>query len=197
MTNKNKYELAEEIRRKLHEIVDQRVDDFILRMESGNAETAWELELPLTMMPAYFKGKKPVSIVYSDGTEVAVPTWKKAAAKLLQSCAEDETMHKRLLEIRGKVFGRDRLLFAERGEGMNVPLEIEPGMYLEGKFDTETLLKVITTRIFDPIGYDYSGIRIKMTDPAWEVFTEEPSCGAEPEEAEELQSETDGFCPMM
>lgn len=197
MTDKNIYELAEEIRRELHEIVDQRVDDFILRMENGNTETVQEMELSLTTMPAYFKGKKPVSIVYPDGTEVAAPTWKKVATQLLQNCAEDEVMHGRLMEIRGKVFGRDRLLFAESGEGMNVPLEIEPDMYLEGKFDTEALLKVITTRLFDPIGYDYSSIHLKMIDPALEVFAEEPSCGAEPEEAEGLQSEDDGFCPMM
>lgn len=197
MTDKNIYELAEEIRRELHEIVDQRVDDFILRMENGNTETVQEMELSLTTMPAYFKGKKPVSIVYPDGTEVAAPTWKKVATQLLQNCAEDEVMHGRLMEIRGKVFGRDRLLFAESGEGMNVPLEIEPDMYLEGKFDTEALLKVITTRLFDPIGYDYSSIHLKMIDPALEVFAEEPSCGAEPEESEGLQSEDDGFCPMM
>lgn len=197
MTDKNIYELAEEIRRELHEIVDQRVDDFILRMENGNTETVQEMELPLTTMPAYFKGKKPVSIVYPDGTEVAAPTWKKVAIQLLQNCAEDEVMYGRLKGIRGKVFGRDRLLFAESGEGMNVPLEIEPDMYLEGKFDTEALLKVITTRIFAPIGYDYSSIYLKMIDPALAVLAEEPSTKTEMDDLEEPLSEDEGFCPMM
>lgn len=197
MTHKNIYELAEEIRRELHEIVDQRVDDFILRMENGNTETVQEMELPLTTMPAYFKGKKPVSIVYPDGTEVAAPTWKKVATQLLQNCAEDEVMHGRLKRIRGKVFGRDRLLFSDSGEGMNVPLEIEPDMYLEGKFDTEALLKVITTRIFAPIGYDYSSIHLKIIDPALSVLAEEPSTKTEMDDLEEPLSEDEGFCPMM
>ncbi len=75
-------------------------------------------------------------------------------------------MRGRLEMIRGKVFGRNRLLFSDSGRGMDVPLEVYPNMFLESKFDTETLLKVITKRIFDPIGYDYSGIRLKVENPA-------------------------------
>lgn len=47
---------------------------------------------------------------------------------------------------------------------MDVPLEFYPGMFFEAKFDTESLLKVITTRIFRPIGYDYYGIYLKVKD---------------------------------
>ena len=75
-------------------------------------------------------------------------------------------MRGRLETIRGKVFGRNRLLFSDSGRGMDVPLEVYPNMFLESKFDTETLLNVITKRIFDPIGYDYSGIRLKAENPA-------------------------------
>lgn len=80
---------------------------------------------------------------------------------------------------------------------MDVPLEIEPDMYLEGKFDTEALLKVITTRIFAPIGYDYSSIHLKMIDPALAVLAEEPSTKTEMDDLEEPLSEDEGFCPMM
>ena len=164
--NKEMQEYAEQIRRELHETVDRQIDAFLNRMENGETVSTPETELPLSIMAAYFKGKKPVAILYPDGMEAPVSTWKKAAVQLLRHCAEDEQMRGRLEEIRGKVFGRNRLLFGDSGYGMDVPLEFCPDMFLESKFDTETLLKVITKRIFDPIGYDYSGIRLKVENPA-------------------------------
>ena len=175
--NKEMQEYAEQIRRELHETVDRQIDAFLNRMENGETVSTPETELPLSAMVAYFKGKKPVAVVYPDGTEVPVPTWKKAAVYLLRHCAEDEQMRGRLEGIRGKVFGKNRLLFGDSGYGMDVPLEVYPGMFLESKFDTETLLNVITKRIFDPIGYDYSSIRLKITDPAFKIS----------EKAEEVQ----------
>ncbi len=159
-------EYAEKIREELHELIDRQIDSFLLRMETGERLDPPETVLPLSAMAAYFKGKKPVAILYPDGMEAPVSTWKKAAVQLLRHCAEDEQMRGRLEEIRGKVFGRNRLLFGDSGYGMDVPLEFCPDMFLESKFDTETLLKVITKRIFDPIGYDYSGIRLKVENPA-------------------------------
>ena len=159
-------EYAEKIREELHELIDRQIDSFLLRMETGERLDPPETVLPLSAMAAYFKGKKPVAILYPDGMEAPVSTWKKAAAQLLRQCAEDGQMRGRLEMIRGKVFGRNRLLFSDSGRGMDVPLEVYPNMFLESKFDTETLLKVITKRIFDPIGYDYSGIRLKVENPA-------------------------------
>lgn len=159
-------EYAEKIREELHELIDRQIDSFLLRMETGERLDPPETVLPLSAMAAYFKGKKPVAILYPDGSEVPVSTWKKAAAQILRHCAEDEQMRGRLETIRGKVFGRNRLLFSDSGRGMDVPLEVYPNMFLESKFDTETLLNVITKRIFDPIGYDYSGIRLKAENPA-------------------------------
>ena len=159
-------EYAEKIREELRELIDRQIDSFLLRMETGERLDPPETVLPLSAMAAYFKGKKPVAILYPDGMEAPVSTWKKAAVQLLRHCAEDEQMRGRLEEIRGKVFGRNRLLFGDSGYGMDVPLEFYPDMFLESKFDTETLMNVITKRIFDPIGYDYSGIRLKVENPA-------------------------------
>lgn len=159
-------EYAEKIREELHEMIDRQIDSFLLRLETGEQLGPSETVLPLSTIAAYFKGKKPVAILYPDGSEVPVSTWKKAAVQLLLHCAEDEQMRGRLEEIRGKVFGRNRLLFGGSRHGMDVPLEFYPDMFLESKFDTETLMNVITKRIFDPIGYDYSGIRLKVENPA-------------------------------
>ena len=166
---KNISAYVEKIREELHETVDREIDNFLLRLENGElleSKSGLEREIPLSAMPAYFKGKKPVAVLYPDGAEAAAPTWKKAAVHLLQHCAEEPEMLERLKEMQGKVFGRNRLLFGSDGNGMDSPLEFYPGMFLESKFDTETLLKVITKRIFDAVGYDYGGIRLRVADPA-------------------------------
>lgn len=170
-------EYTEQVRRELHELVDLQIDEILLHLDNSETMQKPETELPLSFNAAYFKGKKPISLVYPDGTEVPASTWKKAAVCLLRHCAEDEQMRGRLEGIRGKVFGKNRLLFGDSGYSMDVPLEVYPGMFLESKFDTETLLNVITKRIFDPIGYDYSSIRLKITDPAFRIS----------EKAEEMQ----------
>ena len=82
-------------------------------------------------------------------------------------------MYDRLHRLCDKVSGRDRVLLSESPDGMNSPICFADGMYLESKFDIETLLHVITKRIFDPIGYDYSGIRLKVYDPALIIAAEE------------------------
>ena len=187
-------EYAEKIREELHELIDRQIDSFLLRMETGERLDPPETVLPLSAMAAYFKGKKPVAIVYPDGTEVPVPTWKKAAGQLLRPCAGDEQMRGRLEGIRGKVFGRNRLLFSDSGAGMDVPLEFYPDMFLETKFDTETLLNVITKRIFDPIGYDYNGIRLRVADPVFKISAAEPE-DAQEEIPEEVLKED--FFPTM
>ena len=45
---------------------------------------------------------------------------------------------------------------------MRSPLKIEDNLYVETHYDTETLLKILTTRILDVIGYDYRDITITV-----------------------------------
>ncbi len=159
------YKMVEQVRKELHEMVDREVNTLLNRLKYGTPKMSAEITLPLSTMPAYFKGKKPVSVVYPDGNEMPATTWRKVAEELLFNCAEEPIMCGRLLDIRGKVFGRDRVIFDGTGEGMDRPVKFYPGMFFESKFDSETMLKVITKRIFEPIGYDYHRIGIKVIDP--------------------------------
>lgn len=174
MLDKRTEESMEQLREELHAIVDQKIDDFLACLASRESRVKTEIELPITILPAYFKGKKPVSIIYPDGSEVYADKWKKVAYHLLHQCAEDECMRDRLRNISGKVYGRDRKLLSDNGNGMDVPLEFYPGMFFEAKFDTESLLKVITSRIFIPIGYNYEGIRLKVIDPQRQNYVQTP-----------------------
>lgn len=54
------------------------------------------------------------------------------------------------------------------------------GLYFEGKFDTEALLTMMTKKVLEPIGYDYSQITIQYADrvPVMsEAMEEESSMG--------------------
>jgi len=55
---------------------------------------------------------------------------------------------------------------------MDVPLKVDDDIYFEGKFDTESLLKVLTERVLRPAGYDYRFITITATDPRQPSLTE-------------------------
>ena len=72
-------------------------------------------------------------------------------------------MHERLMQLRDKVAGRHRIILGSSSAGMDVPLKIDEDMFFEGKFDTESLMIVLTKRVLEPVGYDYSRIRICYT----------------------------------
>lgn len=194
MNHKDIQQAAEQVRKELHEMVDEQVDAFLLRMERGETENELKLTSSLLIPPSYFKGKKPLSVIYPDGKQVDTPTWKKAALELLKNCAADDVMHRRLSEISGKVFGRDRVILGTTPEGMDSPIKIDDGIYMETKFDTESLLKVLTGRIFNAVGYDYSGIRLEFYDPS---LSSETTQSTEETEIESAEDENDGFDMQM
>ena len=157
-------EFIENLRHELHTLVDENIENMLNRLENNMTGQA-ESILSLSAMPAFFKGKKPISIMLSDGNEIMTKKWKQVVSAILHDCNSDKIMHNRLSEICGKVYGRERVLLSADTQGMDAPIKIDEGIYFESKFDTETLLKVLTERVLKPIGYDYSHIRIKITDP--------------------------------
>lgn len=158
-------QLIETTRQELHELVDKNMDLLCNATENNIVAVEKEKALSLNIHLGVFKGKKPVSVIFPDGREVMTKTWKQVAVALLQDCNADEQMHRRLSELSGKIFGRDRVILAQDACGLDAPLQIEEGIYFEGKFDTESLLRVVTERILKAVGYDYGGIRIKIMDP--------------------------------
>ncbi len=45
------------------------------------------------------------------------------------------------------------------------PLKISDGLYLESKFDTQTLLDDLTQKILRRVGYDCGGVSVLYQDP--------------------------------
>lgn len=45
---------------------------------------------------------------------------------------------------------------------MHAPLEIDKNLYMESYYDTASLLYVLKERVLDAVGYDYSGICVRL-----------------------------------
>ena len=165
----------ENLRSELHSMVDARVDGCIQHVLHGGVLDIAPT-MPLTASSVAFKGKKPESILFPDGREVKTPTWKAAVLAIMQDCNEYPMMHTHLMELRGKVLGRQRAILAASPEKMHAPLEIDKDLYMESYYDTATLLYVLKNRVLDEVGYDYSGIHVRFRqDQAQEEAQEQTS----------------------
>lgn len=161
-------EMVEKVREELLQEVNRRCDALIRnyqeeeqgissRPENQKRILAW-------VSPATLKGKKPVSLTFASGETIATPTWKKVVQTILKHCNEQPDMHERLIQLRGKVFGRQRTILGKFPERMDVPIQIDKDLYFEAKFDTEALLTMMERKVLEPVGYDFSGIRIQYME---------------------------------
>ena len=127
-------------------------------IEIGQSEN-YETIYPITVNSALFKGKKPIAIIIG-GERIDVRTWKMVVTEIMKDCNADPEKHVSLMNLRGKISGRERVLLAKENVQMRSPLEIDKNLYFETHYDTETLLRTLMTRVLDAIEYDYSNIMI-------------------------------------
>jgi len=128
----------------------------IVEMQSaGNFETVY----PITVNPAIFKGKKPTAVIFGD-ERVETGKWNKAAEEIMRRCNLDTEKHVALMNLRGKIHGRDRVLLAKEQGDMRRPAKIDENLYMETHYDAESLMRILLTRILDAVDYDYSDISV-------------------------------------
>ena len=84
------------------------------------------------------------------------------AQVILEDCFNDSACRIRLLKLREKVSGRSRTILSSDSTAMDSPIEITDGLFMESKFDTETLLNVLIDKVLTPAGYDVTGISIRI-----------------------------------
>lgn len=82
--------------------------------------------------------------------------------ELLKGCCKDSGQRQALINLRGKVLGRNRVLLESETGKMRSPVKIDEALYVETHYDAETLMRILTTRILDMVDYDYSGVRIAI-----------------------------------
>lgn len=128
----------------------------------ASAETEYENVLPLTIGTGIFKGKRPTGVIFEDDHREQTPSWKKVFEAIMKRCNRDSEKHQALMDLRGKVLGRNRVLLDSKKGKMRSPIQIDRNMYAETHYDAETLLRIMTTRILDAVQYDYSGIKITV-----------------------------------
>lgn len=177
-------EMVEQIRKELIQIVNRKCDAMLQIYQNGSQGAYSEnrvMENKLAWIAlATLKGKKPIGLKFTSGESVETPTWKSVVQTIMQHCNSQPDMHERLMQLSGKVAGRQRIILGKSAEEMDVPIRIDEGLYFEGKFDTEALLTMMTKKVLEPIGYDYSQIIIQYADRVpmmSEAMEEEPSMG--------------------
>ena len=156
-------ELIREVDEKIGRMIE-RIREAQGEMQSVEPSTEQEYEsvYPLALESGVFKGKRPTAVLFADGRREPTPTWKRVFEVILKRCNSDGAKHQALMELRGRVMGRNRTLLDSRKGEMRSPVQIDRMLYAETHYDTETLLRILTTRILDAVQYDYSGIRIAV-----------------------------------
>lgn len=112
--------------------------------------------------PAFFKGKSVAAVLFPDGTRVEASTWKKFVEIIMRRCNSDPAKHSILMDMRDRTPGHKRQLLSCAPDKMRSPLMIDDKLYMESHYDTETLLKIMLTRILDSVEYDYHGIYVVL-----------------------------------
>lgn len=154
----------------LCQLTNRIMEQYSARNSAAGEEAGGGLDLadryesvyPLCMEPGFFKGKAVVAVIFPDGVRVETPTWRKLAEVVLKRCNDDAEKHRALMELRNRIQGRSRKLLGSGNAGMRSPIKIDRGLYMEAHYDTESLLRIMKTRILDAVSYDYRSIQVAI-----------------------------------
>lgn len=155
-------ELIREIDEKIERMITQIEREYQPSAKEDKRRKKYENMYPLGVGTGIYKGKRPIGIIFANGIRKESPTWKKVVEEILEDCCKDTKRHQALMDLRGKILGRNRVILGSETGKMRSPLKIDEALYVETHYDAETLLRILTTRILDEVGYDYSGIRIAV-----------------------------------
>ena len=169
---------VEQSREQMHQKIDDLYDELvqkILMEEKRLTMDDGEQLLSLAADPARFKGLKPSRLLFPDGRVVTVQNWQQAILEILRECNKDPIRRDRMMRLHDLVAGRLRPLLSGSPKGMNVPVMIDEGLYLEGKLDTEYLIKTVRDQILNSVGYDYDKIGLIVYNPKQEMVQKSQS----------------------
>ena len=181
--------LIELARNDMHRMVDKKINSMLYRMVTQSEAEIEDSLMAFSSDTSSLKGLKPISVIFRNGNEVITPTWRKLATAVLKECDSDPKMHDRLMELRGIVLGRNRVILGADPSIMNVPIEINDDLYFESMFDTASLLLVLKSRVLNAVGYDHYGILIRYHDEQQNVVAKDVPKAAQKAWAEMLEEE--------
>ena len=156
----------EESRQQMHRMIDDLFDERLARLQSDTPPTDTtpdEVTLPLRGNANFFKGKRPISVIFPNGDEIPAKTWKGIVYTILADCTADPDRLAKLKDLSCVASGKSRYILLGSPNLLDAPIRVCDGLYMETKYDTETLLNVLMTRLLDVVNYDYSGVKIRCT----------------------------------
>ncbi len=74
----------------------------------------------------------------------------------------DEPRRARMNRFFGYAAGRSRNILARTADELQAPIKIADGMYFEGRFGTEFLIKMMNDKILKPAGYPYRNVYVTL-----------------------------------
>lgn len=156
-------ELIREIDEKIGQMLKKLQNENDTNHQKNHVQTReYESVYPLNVGTGIYKGKRPTAVIFPDEVRKECPTWKKVMEEILKDCCKDLAKHQMLMDLRGKILGRNRVLLGSETGKMRSPVKIDEALFVETHYDAETLLRILTTRILDEVGYDYSKIQIAV-----------------------------------
>jgi hypothetical protein len=119
----------------------------------------YEYKLPLSSATFLFVGKKPTAVYFGD-ERVEVKNWRRVFEVIMSRC--NQQCHDRLMYLRNKVAGRDRMLLSNSPDGLRSPVKVDDEIYAASGYGSATMMYILTDRILKPAGFRYSDISIVM-----------------------------------
>ena len=156
-------ELIREIDEKIGQMLKKLQNENNTNHQKNHVQTrVYESVYPLNVGTGIYKGKRPTAVIFPGEVRKECPTWKKVMEEILKDCCKNLERHQMLMDLRGKILGRNRVLLGSETGKMRSPVKIDEALFVETHYDAETLLRILTTRILDEVGYDYSKIQIAV-----------------------------------
>ncbi|MBQ8526542.1 MAG: hypothetical protein IJ460_07500 [Clostridia bacterium] len=157
----------EETSTRLHNLIYNEINALLEKIsqeaagnEQNNVINIFESVYPLSVNIAFLRGKRPTGVIFEDGKRVDAATWKQVAEVMLADCITAPNKKSVLTAICERVSGNTRVILSKSKDNMRSPLEIDENLYIESHYDTESLLRVLTTKLFDKVNYNYRGISV-------------------------------------
>lgn len=173
MSKFDEFKLFERLRKEIHELIDQILDEMLLSVHGMDELAEKRRVVPLATNPARFKGEKPVALYFPNGQRIETNNWRKLVKEILEDCGAIPECRERLKKWGYIVHGPQRPVISSDPAEMNVPLKIADGLYFEGYFDTEFLFKQLTQAL-ELAKYDYTGLAVELREPVEEqAYTQE------------------------
>jgi len=120
-----------------------------------------ENKFSICIEPAFFKGTKPSAVCFGK-ERIEVKKWNEVYTLVLEKCVADKLNYYKLLSLRNKILGRERILVSDSPKRLKRPFKLGEDLFVEIKYASDTLMHILINRILDELDFDYSDIFVEL-----------------------------------